>query len=174
MASLGGIIVCEHIDNDGYSSINEATLFVDVTCETNSNARALAIVSLYCDSKEISSKDGKNVGNAIPNNKKLSLCRAEWKKQAIASNLLTARSKAAYAWLVVNNPTYARYISRHTEILASEAKNRFYFTTANLLLHEHGIEVAMRPCLYPREAFGDSDVTERLLRLGRMTDMRKS
>ena len=32
----------------------------------------------------------------------------------------------------------------------------------------------MRPCLYPREAFGDSDVTERLLRLGRMTDMQKS
>ena len=114
---------------------------------THDEAYVLAIVNLYCDSMEINSKDGKTVSHAIPNKKKLSLCRAEWKKTAIASNLPTLRSKAAYAWLLVNNPTYARYISRHNEILASEAKNRFYFTTANLLLHEHGIEVAMRPCL---------------------------
>ena len=140
---------------------------------THDKAFALAIVNLYCDHKEISSKDGKNVGNVIPNKKKLSLCRAEWEKQAIAYNLPTPRSKAAYVWLLANNPTYARYISRHNEILASEEKNRFYFATANLLLHEHGIEVAVRPCLYPREAFGDSDVTERLLRLGRMTGMQK-
>ncbi len=32
----------------------------------------------------------------------------------------------------------------------------------------------MRPCLYPREAFGDSDVAERMLRLGRMTDAQKA
>ena len=62
---------------------------------THDEAYALAIVNLYCDSKEISSKDGKNVGNAIPNKKKLSLCRAEWKKKAIASNLPTLRNKAA-------------------------------------------------------------------------------
>ena len=104
----------------------------------------------------------------------MSLCRAEWKKEAIASNLPTLRSKAAYYWLLENNPTYTRYISRHNEILASEAINGFYFATGNLLLHEHGIEVAMRPCLYPREAFGDSDVTERLLRLSHIIDMQKS
>ena len=50
----------------------------------------------------------------------------------------------------------------------------FFHTTANLLLHEHGIEVAIRPTLYPREAYGDSDVTERLKRLGRMRDAQKS
>ena len=104
----------------------------------------------------------------------MSLCRAEWKKEAIEPNLPNARCKAAYRWVLENNPTYARYLSRHKDILASEAKNRFYITTANLLLHEHGIEVAMRPYLYPREAFGDSDVAERLLRLGRMTDKQKS
>ena len=65
---------------------------------THDEAFALAIVNLYCYSKEINSKDGKNAGHAIPNKKKLSLCRAEWKKQAIASNLPTARSKAADAW----------------------------------------------------------------------------
>ena len=51
-----------------------------------------------------------------------------------------------------------------------DRKIDFYFTTASLLLHEHGIEVVMRPCLYPREAFGNSDATDRLLRLSRMID----
>ena len=75
---------------------------------THDEAYALAIVNLYCDSVEINSKDGKTVSHAIPNKKKLSLCRAEWKKEAIESNLPTRRSKAAYYWLLENNPTYAR------------------------------------------------------------------
>ena len=83
---------------------------------------------LYCDYKK------EERGSAIPNHKKLSLCRAEWKKQSIELNLPTPRSRAAYYWLLENNPTYARYISRHDEILASETKNRFYFTTANLFV----------------------------------------
>ena len=111
---------------------------------------------------------------AIPNKQKTSLCRGEWKKEAIEPNPPTTRSKAAYTWLVDNHPTYARYISRHNEVLVSEPKNRFDFTTANLFLHEHGIEVAMRPCLYPRGAFGDTDVAERLPRLGRMAEMQQS
>ena len=63
---------------------------------THDEAYALAIVNLYCDSREINTNGGKNVGDAIPNKKKMSLCRAEWKKQAIAANLPTPRSKAAY------------------------------------------------------------------------------
>ena len=135
---------------------------------THDEAYALAIVKLYCDHRK------EQKGKAIPNHKKTSLCRAEWKKAVVQPDLPTPRSKAAYTWLLENNPTYARYISRHTEILASDAKNRFYITIANLFLHEHGIEIAIRPCLYPREGFGDSDVTERLLRLGRMTETQKS
>ena len=104
----------------------------------------------------------------------MSLCRAEWKKEPVKANLPTSRSRAAYLWLLENNPTYARYIERHTLVLASDYKNRFYITTANLLLHEHGIEVAIRPTLYPKEAYGDSDVAERLKRLGRMHDSQKS
>ena len=153
--------------NHVFTLLGDASM-VSLLDLTHDEAFALAIVNLYCDNRE------EKKGKAIPNKKKMSLCRAEWKKQAIHPNLPTARSKAAYTWLLENNPTYARYISRHTEILASERKHRFYFTTANLFLHEHGIEVAMRPCLYPREGFGDSDVTERLLRLGRMTDKQKS
>ena len=67
----------------------------------------MVIVNLYCDSVEIKSKDGKTVSHATTNKKKLSLCRAEWKKEAVEPNLPTIRSKAAYAWLMVNNPTYA-------------------------------------------------------------------
>ena len=89
---------------------------------THDEAYALAIVNLYCDSKEVNAKGDTMKGNAIPNKKKLGLCRAEWKKKAIEPNLPTLRSKAAYDWLLENNPTYARYISRHTEILASGAK----------------------------------------------------
>ena len=96
------------------------------------------------------------------------------RKEAIEANLPNARSRAAYTWLLENNPTYARYIQSHTLVLASEKKNRFYIKTANLLLHEHGIEVAIRPVLYPREGFGDSDITERLPRLGRMSQAQKS
>ena len=127
-------------------------------------AYVLAIVNLQCDHRE------EKKGKAIPKHKKTSLSRAEWKKAVIEPNLPTIRSKVAYIWLLENNPTYARYISRRNEILVSDKKNRFYFTTANLLLHEHGIEVAIRPCLYHQEAFCDSDVTDRLLRFGRMTD----
>ena len=84
---------------------------------TRDEAYALAIVNLYCDSR------GEKKGKDIPNKKKTSLCRAEWKKAAMFANLPTVRSRAAYTWLVDNNPTYARYISQHTEILASEKKN---------------------------------------------------
>ena len=109
---------------------------------TEAEARALAIVNLYCDVKK------EERDKAIPNHKKMSLCRAEWKKEPVEANLPTARSRAAYRWLLETNPTYARYIERHTLVLASDHKNRFHITTANLLLHEHGIEVAMRPILY--------------------------
>ena len=83
---------------------------------THDEAYALAIVNLYCDHKK------EQKGKAIPNYKKTSLCRAEWKKAAVEPNLRTERSKAAYTWLLENNPTYARYISRHNEILASDEK----------------------------------------------------
>ena len=89
--------------NDVFKSVCDASM-VSLLDLTHGEAYALAIVNLYCDSKEISSKDGKNVGNAIPNKKKLSLCRAELKKEAIAANLPTPRSKAAYTWLLENNP----------------------------------------------------------------------
>ena len=102
------------------------------------------------------------------------ICRAEWKKEPVEAKLPTARSRAAYRWLLENNPTYARYIERHTSVLGGDYKYRFRFTTANLMLREHGIEVAIRPILYPREAYGDSDVIERLTRLGRMRDAQKS
>ena len=61
---------------------------------TKAEARALAIANLYCDvKKEVR-------GKAIPNHKKMSLCSAEWRKEPIKANRLTARSRAAYRWLL--------------------------------------------------------------------------
>ena len=85
---------------------------------THGEAFALAILDLYCAGME------EKRGSATPNKKKLSLCRPEWKKQAIEQNLPTIRNKAAYTWLLENYATYTRYISRHTDILASDKKNR--------------------------------------------------
>ena len=48
-SSRGRIIVYKHIDNDGYSSINEATLFVNITCKTYSDARAYNDIAILTD-----------------------------------------------------------------------------------------------------------------------------
>ena len=122
----------------------------------------MSIVNLYCTT-ELEER-----GKAIRNHKKMSMRRAEWKKEAIEANLPTARRKAAYRWLLENKPTYARYIGRHTTVLACDYKD-WLIRTTDVLLHEHDIIVAIRPTLYPREAVGDSDTTDRLLRLGRMS-----
>ena len=54
-------------------------------------AYALAIINLYCDTKN------DQRGQAIANMNKMNLRRAaEWKKQGIEANLPTARNKAAY------------------------------------------------------------------------------
>ena len=53
-----------------------------------------------------------------------------------------------------------------------------YFLTAQLLLHEEGIEVAARPHMYPLACFADSDLRRRLvgpwLKEGQLPDMRKA
>ena len=49
--------------NDVFKSLRDASM-VSLLDLTHDEAYALAIVSLYCDSREINSKDGKYVGNA--------------------------------------------------------------------------------------------------------------
>ena len=49
----------------------------------------------------------------------------------------------------------------------------WYIRTAELLLNSPGIEVAARPYLYPRAAFGDSDLRQRLTPLGHLSASNK-
>ena len=54
--------------NDVFKLLYYASM-VSLLNRAHDEAYALAIVNLYCDSKEINSKDGKNAGHAIPNKK---------------------------------------------------------------------------------------------------------
>ena len=49
MSSFGRIIVHKHIANDSYGSIYEATLLVDVLCETYSDATAYDDIAILPD-----------------------------------------------------------------------------------------------------------------------------
>lgn len=122
-------------------------------------AQTLAPIKLFCDYR-------REKGNAITapfwNIKKLSVVRAEWKDEAVEGQLSTPRARAAYAWLLEHNEAYAHYIKEHASILQSPEALRHIRTSA-LLLHMPGVEVAVRPVLYARAAFGDSDLKQRLL-----------
>ena len=125
-------------------------------------AAALSIVLLDCVCHK---QEGKNKGSPVVNYKKASVVRAEWKRRRVWDGLPTARARAAYRWLVKENVTYRKFIERHDEKLqeaAGKADYPFYIPTAELLLRSAGIEVAARPVLYPRRAYGDSDIRERL------------
>ena len=125
-------------------------------------ARSLAIVDLYCDFKR---QRGQKGTAPVSNYKKLSVVRAEWRSGRVEDSLPTDRARAAYAWLLRENPTYGRFIGKHEQYLQDVASGRVvakYIPTARLLLHEDGIEVAARPWLYPHECFGDSDLKRRL------------
>ncbi len=105
------------------------------------------------------------------NMQKKSVIRAEYKAEAVVQSLGTARARAAYHWLVANNPTYAWYTQEHLRVLAARQlypDTPLYIGTSQLLLFSPGIEVAARPVLYARSAFGDSDHRARLVPLGRM------
>ena len=102
-----------------FTLLGDASMVSLLDCSKD-EPHALSIVNLYCTTKR------EEHSNAIPNMQNMSSCRAEWKKLAIEANLPTARCKAAYSWLLENNPTYAPYIERHIKVLASVYKNRFY------------------------------------------------
>ena len=106
---------------------------------------------------------------------KKEVIRAEWRRTIVRTKAASAgvRALAAYDWLVANNPTYASWIQQHTEQLdAMERKvedTTWYIKTCQLLLFSPGIEVAARPVLYARAAFGDTDLHHRLDELGHLS-----
>ena len=109
----------------------------------------------------------KRAGGAVTvNMQKKSVIRAEWKPESVSHTLRTRRARAAYEWLMAHNETYASYIQEHSRVLAAREHSPdmpLYVGTSKLLLDCPGIEVAARPVLYARSAFGDSDHRARLM-----------
>ncbi len=102
---------------------------------------------------------------------KKSVIRAAYKPEPVAQSLWTARARAAYHWLMTNNPAYASYTQEHLRVLAARElhpSTPLYIGTSQLLLFSLGIEVAARPVLYARSAFGGSDHRAQRVPLGCM------
>ena len=129
---------------------------------------AIALVKIWVDKKQEKGKLSK--GNTF-NWKKTKVVRGEWptiqagdrkrKLCGVDVDNLSAKAKAAYSWLRTNNHIYARYDKRLTELLEDPSTDRFEayrFTTADLLLHEDGVEVAAYPTFYPRACYADTDL----------------
>jgi len=128
---------------------------------TKEEAEALAIITLHCDYKQ---QKGQKGTAPVANIKKLSVIRAEWKRDPIEQHLPTDRAKAAYQWLHDKNERYRYYVNKQraaTEA-AQDPSYKLYIPTAELLLNMDGIEVAARPVLYPHPAYGDTDHRNRL------------
>ena len=76
-----------------------------------------------------------------------------------------------FQWLRTHNSTYERYLKLQQAMrLNPPVDGRWWIRTEELLLHMPGVEVAIRPALYPRASYGDSDIKERLLKLGHITE----
>ena len=104
------------------------------------------------------------------------LARAYWRDQQIVNGLSEgSEAMVAYEWLCEHNNTYKQFITMHNDVLKNPAKSelmcnddlgRLWIPTAKLLLRMPGVEVAIRPWLYPSPAHGDTDHKERLVELG--------
>ena len=115
---------------------------------------------------------------SIKNRQKTHVVRAVWKRQSVAETVAASpQLHAAYTWLMQNNATYAHYIGEHNRLLQEHSGDATaewrWVRTCDLLLHMPGVEVAARPWLYPRPAFGDSDLKRRLVELGRIGERSK-
>ena len=142
------------LDNDTRVSM------VDLTAE---EAASLELITIFCDFKR---QFGKRGTAPTFNYKKTSVVRAEWKPYAIKDKFPSARARAAYDWFMETHPVYQHYHALqtwHLQQRAIDPSTPKYIQTARLLLHSDGIEVAARPLLYPRSAYGDSDLRYRLL-----------
>ena len=123
----------------------------------------LQLVDLFCDFKR---QRGQRQGRApVWNYKKMSVIRAEWRRQRPDDAMTTDMGRAALRWFKHDHPTYARYYAQHQKVLADHVSHPslpWYILTPRLLLDMDGIEVAARPILYPHFAFGDSDLRTRM------------
>ena len=129
----------------------------------------LALLKLFCDI-DASVRGGKAT---TTNKKKKSVIRADWCRMPVSTRPLSVKAKAAFTWLLANNPTYNRLHNAHLEHLKAHQQDSslpWFIPTSFLLLHLDGVEVAARPILYARSSFGDTDIKNRLSSLGHIND----
>ena len=119
----------------------------------------------------------------VTNLKKTAVVRAKWIDVDVETRLTTVVQKNAFQWLMTNNDVYCHYVKayryRRRELDAEQPPpeagaeqagaprdmwKRLWpaIPTAELLLKMPGVEIAARPWLYPRAAFGDTDIKVRL------------
>ena len=103
---------------------------------------------------------------SISSKQKKSLVRAIWKREDIEGNLPSEACRRAYVFLYENNSTYQAWVQNHRILLqehtGSSSQEWRYMRTCELLLQAPGIEVAVRPWLYPQPAMADTDISTRL------------
>ena len=120
-------------------------------------AASLQLAEVYVDFKREAGKVSKG---PTFNYKKMSVVRVEWLLPPMAQRPMTTRSSAAYRFFMAH-PTYARYARMYEEWRRAGDGSRKW-KTAYTLLQADGVEVAIRPILYPHHAYGDSDQRSRL------------
>ena len=146
--STGGeYVACSGLDDPRESMLNL----------TAAEAASLQVAEVFVDFKRESGNISKG---PTFNFKKLSVVRVEWLSPAVADRQLTARARAGLRYFQ-NHPTYARYLRLYDEWVRSGDGQRKW-RTAYTLLNADGVEVAIRPILYPHHAYGDSDQRFRL------------
>ena len=80
--------------------------------------------------------------------------------------LRTPHARAAYAYLLEHNQGYAHYAAEHGRLVEAGFPHGRAISTYGLMMKMPGVEVAVRPHLYPHSAYGDTDLRERLRELG--------
>ena len=142
----------EYVACTGVEDMRESMLEL-----TAAEAESLQLAEVYVDFRRESGKLSKG---PTFNYKKLSVVCVEWLSPPVADRQLTERARAAYRFYQ-RHPTYARYLRLYDEWRRGGAGTRKW-RTAYTLLNADGVEVAIRPILYPHHAYGDSDQRSRL------------
>ena len=100
---------------------------------------------------------------------KRSVVRCLWRARCLYDLPRGEAADAVFRWLMENNSTYRAFVESHTRLVrdnAGKAGDWREVPTAELLLSRPGMEVAVRPWLYPLASMADTDARERLGALG--------
>ncbi|CAE7920660.1 UBP25, partial [Symbiodinium necroappetens] len=100
----------------------------------------------------------------VVSRQKKTVVRCVWRPRSLLDLPRSPAAQKAFEWLMDNNTTYRGYVEKHHSLLAAGEPREIQ--TASLLLQTPGIEVAVRPWLYPLTSFADSDLQLRLHALG--------